>query len=172
MWNGNSLTSWETRKLYEKTQLEKNNSCIQVYSVTTLPKYFSIFGMDRSNFLYSCFRALPEQSLSGLCPTELTAAFYCLIWDSPNLEGQVPVVISPRNRVVQVHPRALGSLFVASYDSQGYGGVILTRLHTEPRVPPLLNGVLIGLLQRDGLRIFEAVWCLTLPSKRWFFCVR
>jgi hypothetical protein len=25
--------------------------------------------------------------------------FYCLIWDSPNLEGQVPVFISPRNRV-------------------------------------------------------------------------
>jgi hypothetical protein len=29
-----------------------------------------------------------------------------------------------------VIPRALGSLFVASYDSRGYGGGILTRLHT------------------------------------------
>jgi hypothetical protein len=27
--------------------------------------------------------------------------------------------------VVQLHPRALGSLFVASYDSQGRGGDIL-----------------------------------------------
>jgi hypothetical protein len=34
------------------------------------------------------------------------------------------------NRVAQLYPRALGSLFVASYDSQGYGGGIITRLHT------------------------------------------
>jgi hypothetical protein len=31
--------------------------------------------------------------------------FYCLFyWDSPNLEGQVPVFISPRNRVAQLYP--------------------------------------------------------------------
>jgi hypothetical protein len=36
------------------------------------------------------------------------------IWDSPNLEGQVPVFISPRNRVAQLYPQALGSLSVAS----------------------------------------------------------
>jgi hypothetical protein len=82
------------------------------------------------NLLYNCFWALPEQSLLGRSPAELTPIFYCLIWDSPNLEGQVPVFISPRNRVAQLCPRALGSLFVASYDSQGSGGGILTRLHT------------------------------------------
>jgi hypothetical protein len=62
------------------------------------------------------------QLLVGLprSPSELTDIFYCLIWDSPNLEGQVPVFISPRNRVAQLYPRALGSLFVSSYDSQGY----------------------------------------------------
>jgi hypothetical protein len=36
------------------------------------------------------------------------------IRDSPNLEGQVPVFISPRNRVGQLYPQALGSLFAAS----------------------------------------------------------
>jgi hypothetical protein len=40
----------------------------------------------------------------------------------------VPVFISPRNRVAQLYPQALGSLFVASYDSQGCGGGIRTRL--------------------------------------------
>jgi hypothetical protein len=39
------------------------------------------------------------------------------IGDSPSLEGQVPAFISPRNRVAQLYPQALGSLFVASYDS-------------------------------------------------------
>jgi hypothetical protein len=36
------------------------------------------------------------------------------IRDSPNLEDQVPVFISPTNRVAQLHSEALGSLFVAS----------------------------------------------------------
>jgi hypothetical protein len=35
----------------------------------------------------------------------------------PNLEGQVPVFISPGNRVAQLYPRALGSIFVTSYVS-------------------------------------------------------
>jgi hypothetical protein len=52
------------------------------------------------------------------------------IRDSPYLDGQVPVFISPRNRVAQLHPQALGSVFVASYVSQGYGGGIRPRLHT------------------------------------------
>jgi hypothetical protein len=42
-------------------------------------------------------------------------------------ENQVPVFISPRNRVAEIYPRALGSLFVALYDSQGCGAGILTR---------------------------------------------
>jgi hypothetical protein len=48
---------------------------------------------------------------------------------SPNLEGQVPVFISPRNRVAQLYSQPLGSLFVASNDLQGYGGGIRLRLH-------------------------------------------
>jgi hypothetical protein len=45
----------------------------------------------------------------------------CQIRDSPNLEGQVPVFICPRNRVAQLYPQPLGSLFFASYDSQDSG---------------------------------------------------
>jgi hypothetical protein len=52
------------------------------------------------------------------------------IRDSPNLEGEVPVFIFPRNRVAHLYSQALGSLFVVSYDSQGYGGGILTRPKT------------------------------------------
>jgi hypothetical protein len=51
------------------------------------------------------------------------------IRDSPNLEGQVPIFISPRNRVAQLYCQALDSLFVTSYDSRGYSGGIRTRLH-------------------------------------------
>jgi hypothetical protein len=34
------------------------------------------------NLIYNCFWALPEQPLLGRSPAELTAIFYCLIWDS------------------------------------------------------------------------------------------
>jgi hypothetical protein len=67
----------------------------------------------------------------GLSPAGLKTVFYCPnSWDSPNLEALVLVFISPRNKVAQINPRALGSLSVASYDSQGYNLGILSRLHT------------------------------------------
>jgi hypothetical protein len=47
----------------------------------------------------------------------------------PNMEGQIPVFMFPRNRVAQLYPWALGCLFVFSYDSHGYGGGILISLH-------------------------------------------
>jgi hypothetical protein len=53
------------------------------------------------------------------------------IRDSPNLEDQVPVFIFARKRVARLYPQALGFLFVASYDSKGYGGGIRPRLHTD-----------------------------------------
>jgi hypothetical protein len=101
-------------------------------------RYFVTPSLTRGrvcNLLYNRFWALPEQSLLFRNPAELTAIFYCLIWDSPNLEGQVPLFISPRNRVAQVYPRALGSLFVASYDSQG-----LRWKYSNPPPHGLLHG--------------------------------
>jgi hypothetical protein len=53
------------------------------------------------------------------------------IRDSSNLEDQVPVFISPRNRLAQLYSQTLDSRFLASYYSQGYGGGIRTRLHAE-----------------------------------------
>jgi hypothetical protein len=52
------------------------------------------------------------------------------IGDSTSLEGQVPLFISLSNRMAQLYPQAQFSLFVVSYNSQGYGGGIQPRLHT------------------------------------------
>jgi hypothetical protein len=41
--------------------------------------------------------------------------------------------MSPSDSVARLYPQALGSLIVAFYDSQGYGGGILTHLHTRKR---------------------------------------
>jgi hypothetical protein len=46
------------------------------------------------------------------------------IRNSPNLEGQIPVFISPTNRATQLYIQAPGSLFIVSYYSQGdVGGI-------------------------------------------------
>jgi hypothetical protein len=58
--------------------------------------------------------------------------------------------------VAQLHSRALGPFLSPLMTRRDCSGVILARLHREPRVPPLLNGVLIGLLPSDGLRVFDA----------------
>jgi hypothetical protein len=55
--------------------------------------------------VYNCCWPAPTQSFSGPSPVELMTIFYC--------------------------PRFENSLFVASYDSQGYGGNIRPRLHTR-----------------------------------------
>jgi hypothetical protein len=54
--------------------------------------------------VYNCCWSSPAQSFSGPSPVGLATVFYCLIFDT--------------------------YLFVASCDSQGYGGGFRTRLHT------------------------------------------
>jgi hypothetical protein len=54
--------------------------------------------------LFMCCWPLPAQSFSGPSPLGLATIFYCLRFETP--------------------------LFVASYDSQGHGGGIRSRLHT------------------------------------------
>jgi hypothetical protein len=56
-----------------------------------------------------------------------------VLLSTPNLEDQVPVFMSPSDRVARLYPQAPGSLFIAFYDSQDYSGGdggIVTRLHT------------------------------------------
>jgi hypothetical protein len=50
------------------------------------------------------------QSLNGPSCAEPVTILYCLISDSPSLEGRVPVFMSPGNRVGQLYPRALGEI--------------------------------------------------------------
>jgi hypothetical protein len=60
---------------------------------------------------------------------------------TPNVEDQVPVFMSPSNRVTQLYPQAPGSRFVAFSDCQGYGWGTTTRLHTG-RVTDILLQIL------------------------------
>jgi hypothetical protein len=59
---------------------------------------------EDGSVVYNCFWPSPVQSFTGPSPVGLVTIFYCLRFET--------------------------SLFVASYDSQGYGGDNRTRLHT------------------------------------------
>jgi hypothetical protein len=54
--------------------------------------------------------------------------------------------MSTRNRVAQLYPQTLGSIFAAIYYLQGYGGNILTNLTTRR------SSLLASLFQLSGIR--------------------
>jgi hypothetical protein len=58
---------------------------------------------------------IPAQLLSGSSPMGPMTTFYSQIQDSPNLEGHIPVFISPRNRVAQLYPQARLSLLTSEF---------------------------------------------------------
>jgi hypothetical protein len=56
--------------------------------------------------------------------------FYCLRFETPQPGALGPPIYIPQEEGGPVNPQTQGSLFVASYDSLGYGGGNRTRLHT------------------------------------------
>jgi hypothetical protein len=75
---------------------------------------------EDESIICSCSWESPAQSFWG--PEFRGTHDHILLspfWDSPNLDGQMPVFIYPRNGVAQLYLWALGSLFVASYNPQG-----------------------------------------------------
>jgi hypothetical protein len=70
-------------------------------------------------------------------------------WRLTHSGGPGPRIYIPRNRAAQLYPQALGSFFVTSYDSQGYGGGIRPRLHTGS-LPSACASVCISLLSLLG----------------------
>jgi hypothetical protein len=66
--------------------------------------------------LFSSCRASPAQPFSDLSPTGLMCIVcFLYFWHSINLEGQVAVFISPRNRAAQLYLRELGLVRTASW---------------------------------------------------------
>jgi hypothetical protein len=91
-----------------------------------------------------CWHGAPSLMRGQVCHLKLLLAltsshsFVQVPWDSwpyftasdSTWWARSPYLIPPRNRVAQVYPQALNSLFVTSYGSQGYGEGIRTHLHT------------------------------------------
>jgi hypothetical protein len=71
--------------------------------------------------VYSCCWPRQRSHFLGPNPAKLMTLFYCSDSRLPQPGGPGPCIYIPQ---------ALDSLFVASYDSLGYGGAIRTRLHT------------------------------------------
>jgi hypothetical protein len=69
------------------------------------------------------------QLLLAFASAVILRSFYCLCFETSPTWRLVLVFISLRNRVARLHTQAPSSIFVGSYDSQGYGGGIRTPLH-------------------------------------------
>jgi hypothetical protein len=126
-------------------------------------------GHSQGSVVYNCRWPSPEQVWvpRGSWP-------YFTVPDSrlvPNLEGQVPVLISPRNTVAWLYPQALDSLFVASQDSQGYGGGIRTRFHTGSLILRFCWNINTP-FTRPGLKSpCEVAWNLATLWSSWTYLI-
>jgi hypothetical protein len=75
--------------------------------------------------------------------------------------GSGPRIYIMQEQVDPVIPPGTGSQSVASYDSQGYGGGILTRLHTKFDICNLCTHVgWIALKRNSYLRYWARVWII------------
>jgi hypothetical protein len=106
-------------------------------------------------YSYNCFWALPEQSLSGPSPPELKIIFYCLIWDSTNLEDQVPVLVPPGTGWQSYTLRALGSL----------SSPLTTRRATYGGSNSLLSFIRHGSHRKRFQRRFLVTEAMCLPTR-------
>jgi hypothetical protein len=135
---------WESKLCYDRRSVSQS---VLVSSTHLGPKTtFLLLSGDSCGFVdvgrphWQLLLALASAVILG-CQSRGTHDHILLsqFRDSPNLESKVPVFLSPRSRVAQLNSQALGSLFVASYDSQGYGGGIRPCLHTGMGVVHLLD---------------------------------
>jgi hypothetical protein len=69
--------------------------------------------------------------------------------------------------VAQLYPQSLGSFFVASYDSQGYGGGIRTRLHMAEMITVKIRVYLRLEVYRQSIRLVDKP--LETHDQRLFF---
>jgi hypothetical protein len=89
-----------------------------------------VFITDERTGLSFTIAAGPCQHSHSRVPVGLMTIFYCLRFKTPQTwRTRSPYLCPPGTGWPSYTPKALGSLFVASYDSQGYGEIIQTRLH-------------------------------------------
>jgi hypothetical protein len=105
------------------------------YFIFITVRQLPVYGNEASPFDEVCRLQLPLVLASAvILGSESRGTHDCIllfqIRHFSKLENQVPVFMSLRNAVAQLYSQALCSIFVAFYDSQGYGGAIRTHLHT------------------------------------------
>jgi hypothetical protein len=100
----------------------------------------NILSDERMGVVYNDCWPSPAQSFSRPSPAGLMTTFYWLRFEAPQPGGPGPRICFPQEQRGPVI-----SLFVASYDSQGYGGGIRPRLHAGlPTALILLHHVAVA----------------------------
>jgi hypothetical protein len=86
---------------------------------------------EECSVVYNCCWSSPAQSFSSPSPAGLVTIFYCLRFETPpTWMTRFPNLYIPGTGWPSyTYPQVLGSFFVVSYDSHGYGGGIRTPLN-------------------------------------------
>jgi hypothetical protein len=86
--------------------------------------YYVVASLARGrSVIYSCYWTSPAQSFSHLSPAALMTIFYCLNFDTLPAWRAGSCIYFPSEQGGPVIPPSLGSLFVASYNSQGHASI-------------------------------------------------
>jgi hypothetical protein len=120
-----TTTKFKSRKLKSKSKskllYDRLSVCLGVeHTLELVTRYY--FLLERwclKTAILFLWGSLSEKRTGLQFAVQSLHHTYCLIWDSPILEDQVHLFISPRKKV------ALGSIYVFSFDSQSYDGVEL-----------------------------------------------
>jgi hypothetical protein len=139
---GDTSKTWKSKSLYDWQSVSMSWYRVPLWDLQ--PDIISCWNVAAWN-LRSCFCGAPSLTRGRVCNgpsrSEPVTIFYCLIWDFPNLEGQFPAFISPRNRVAQLYPRALSlvkpetqqSLYAASVRSSARARTHAHQDYTAPQ---------------------------------------
>jgi hypothetical protein len=79
---------------------------------------------EDGSVIYNFCWSSPMQPFLNPSRMGLKTIFYCLRFETPQFQRVRSPYLFPRNRVALLKPQALGSVFIASDDLQGYCGGI------------------------------------------------
>jgi hypothetical protein len=126
---------------------------------------------EDGSIVYICCWSSWAQSFSGPSPARLMTTFNCLRFETPpTRRARSPYLYPPGTGRLSYTPK-YWVLFFTSYDSQGYGGGVRTRLHTGDQVNEWMESLPFTQAQNSNIKMAASHNFFKLSALRFiYFC--